>query len=351
MAEPRLGIFLEALPVGMVVDYAARAEEAGFASVWIPEITFGDAFVPATAAATRTERLVLATGVVGIWARSPLTTAMTAASLYDVSDGRLVLGLGLQSRSYVDGWHGATYERPLRAMREYLTIVRGILSGETVTHEGEIFSIRGFALTMPPAGKVPIYMAAVGPKMIQLAGELADGVLGYLWSREYVREVVMPNLEVGAARAGRSLEGFDVACGFPAVVGPQGLEQVRGQVVMFGTALSSSPAYATSFELAGFAKEREAIAERVAAADMRGAARLVTDEMADALTLSGPAGRVRERIAGYAADGLTTLALNPGPPGGWFPLFEGHFPPGAEVPEFDFPAFLGSIEACLGVTA
>jgi probable F420-dependent oxidoreductase len=350
MAADGLGVFLEALPVELVVGYAVRAEAAGFDSVWLPEITFGDAFVPAAATATRTSRLEIATGVVGIWSRSPVTMAMTAATLHAHSGERLILGLGLQARSYVNDWHGARYERPLRAMREYLTIVREILDGETVTYEGEIFRVRGFQLmAQPPTKRVPIYVAAIGPQMIRLAGELADGVLGYFWSEEYVRAVVLPNLELGAARAGRSLDGFDVACGFPSIVGDDGLELVRGQVVMFGTAMSSSPSYATSFEVAGFGDERTAIAARVAAADLRGAVALVTDEMADALTISGPPARARERVTAYRAAGLTTVALNPAPPGIWFPLFEGHFPGGSEIPPFDFPAFLGVVEGCLSL--
>jgi probable F420-dependent oxidoreductase len=350
MAANTLGIFLEALPVDLIRDFARRAESAGFAHVWLPEITFGDAFVPATAVAIETSQMEIATGVVGIWSRSPVTTAMTASTLDALSGGRLILGLGLQARSYVNDWHGSLYERPLRAMREYLTIVRAILAGETVSFEGEIFRVRDFRLMAPPTvRRVPIYVAAIGPQMIRLAGEVADGVLGYFWSEEYVRQVVLPNLEIGASRTGRSLDGFDVACGFPSVIGDEGLELVKGQVVMFGTAMSSSPAYATTFEVAGFGAEREAIAARVAAADLRGAVALVTDDMADALTISGPLAHARERVGAYRAAGLTTVALNPAPPGIWFPLLEGHFPTGTEIPEFDFPAFVNSIEGCLSL--
>lgn len=349
MAAGRLGVFLEALPAGLVVDYATRAEEAGFANAWLPEITFGDAFVHATAAAMQTERLVLATGVVGIWARSPVTTAMSAASLHELSGGRLVLGLGLQSRGYVGEWHGARYERPLRAMREYLTIVRRILGGEEVTFEGEIFRVRGFRLTIPPEGRVPIYLAAIAPRMVELAGEVADGVLGYCWSLDYFSEVVMPHLETGASRAGRSLDGFDVACGFPSVVGDDGIEGARGQAIMFATATSSSPGYVASLEQAGFGAARAAVEERVRAADARGALAAAPDEMVDACTLSGPRDHILERIAAYGRAGMTTVVLNPAPPGIWFPLYAGHFPPGTELPDFSFPEFLASIDACLGV--
>ncbi len=350
MTEPNLDVFVEALPPRLQIDYGKRAEEHGFRAAWFPEITFGDAFGPATAVATQTSRIELGTGVVGIWSRSPVTMALQAATLNEISDGRLLLGVGLQARGYVEGWHGQRYERPVRAMREFVTILRRILSGENVTFEGEIFSVQGFQLQMqPPERPVRIYMAAIGPQMTRLAGEVADGILGYCYSAEYVRESVLPNLLAGAERAGRSLEGFDVACGFPTIVTPDdaGLEQIKGQVMMFATAKSSSPEYASSFAAAGY--DVAPIQERVDAGDIEGALALVTDEMADALTIAGSPDNVRRRIEEYRAAGLTTVGLNPSPPDVWFPLYQGHFPDSAlaQIPEFSFPAYLGVIDATL----
>jgi probable F420-dependent oxidoreductase len=349
-----LDIFVEALPPRMQIDYGIRAEERGFRAAWFPEITFGDAFGPATATATKTSRIGLGTGVVGIWSRSAVTMALQAATLNELSDGRLLLGVGLQARGYVEGWHGQTYERPVRAMREYVTILRRILSGENVTFEGEIFSVHGFQLQMqPPERPARIYMAAIGPQMTRLAGEIADGIIGYFYSVEYVRDSVLPNLQAGAEKAGRSLEDFDIACGFPTIVTPDdsGIEQIKGQVMMFATAGSSSPEYASSFAAAGF--DVAPIQERVDAADIDGALALVTDEMADAMTIAGSPDRVRGRIEEYREAGLNTVALNPSPPNGWFPLYQGHFPDAAlaRIPEFSFPAYLGVIDATLDLGA
>jgi probable F420-dependent oxidoreductase len=340
-----LGLYLQALPPQLAVELGERAESRGFDSLWFSEITVGDAFVPATAVATRTERIRLATGIVGIWSRSLVTTAMTAATLHALSGERLVLGIGLQSRTYVNNWHGAHYRRPLQAVREALTILRPLLDGESVTHEGEIFSVRGFQLQMqPPERRIPLYLAAIGEAAIEVAGELADGLLGYFYSLPYVEQVVLPALERGASRAGRSLDDFDVACGFPTLVGEDGIEQNKGQVVMFATALKSAPAYARSIEAAGFADEMRAIQEGVAQGDPIGAMSLVPDDLADALTISGPAAHVRKRVDAYHAAGLTTVVLNPSVPGGMFPLYEGHFPEGAPLPELDFPGFLEVVD-------
>jgi alkanesulfonate monooxygenase SsuD/methylene tetrahydromethanopterin reductase-like flavin-dependent oxidoreductase (luciferase family) len=350
VSDPSLDIFIEALPPTLQLDYGMRAEGRGFRAAWFPEITFGDAFGPATAVATKTSRLGLGTGVVGIWSRSAVTLALQAATLNELSSGRLLLGVGLQARGYVEGWHGQTYERPVRAMREFVTILRRILSGENVTFEGEIFSVKDFQLQMqPPDRPARIYMAAIGPQMTRLAGELADGILGYCYSAAYVRESVLPNLRAGAEKAGRSLDGFDVACGFPTIVAADGsgLEQIKGQVMMFATAGSSSPEYATSFAAAGY--DVAPIQERVDAADVDGALALVTDEMADAMTIAGRPDDVRRRIDEYRDAGLTTIGLNPSPPGVWFPLYQGHFPDEAlaRIPEFSFPAYLGVIDATL----
>lgn len=350
MSAAGLDLFLQALPPGLAVEYGARAEESGFRAAWFPEITFGDAFGPATAAATRTSRIDVATGVVGIWSRSPVTLALQAATLNDLSGGRLILGLGVQARGYVEGWHGRTYERPVRAMREFVAALRLILSGEPATYEGEIFRVRNFQLTMqPPERPVRVYVAAIGPQMLRLAGEIADGVIGYCYTAAYVRDVVLPNLRAGAERAGRSVEEIELACGYPSLVteDPAALEQVKGQVVMFATAGGSSPHYADSFAAAGFGDDTGAVQERVSAGDLPGALATVSDAFADAVTVAGTAADVRRRHDELRAAGLDVVCLNPAPPGGCFPLYEGHFPEGLRLPEFSFPAYVAGIDDTL----
>jgi alkanesulfonate monooxygenase SsuD/methylene tetrahydromethanopterin reductase-like flavin-dependent oxidoreductase (luciferase family) len=357
MSDNGLGIYLQSLPVDLTVDFAQQAEAAGFQSVWLSEIIFGDAVVPATAIALATERIRIATGIVGLWARTPVTTAMTAANLHRVSGGRFVLGVGLQSRTYVDNWHGLEYREPLRAVREWIEAVRPIVDGAPTRTDGEIFRVRDFQLQMMPAeSPAKIYLAAIGPKMCQLAGELFDGVLGYFYSEEYLREVALPNIRIGAERAGRSLDGFDVAVGFPSLVtgGMEGLQQVKAQVAMFCTATKSSPSYETSAKLAGYERELREIQRLVARGDVRGAIEVVPDAMGNALTISGSPANARERIAAYRSAGATTVVLNPSAPDVWFPLYEGHFPEGTELPPFDFPAFLGVVGgtiAALGTDA
>ena len=345
-----LGVFLTGLPAPLAIDYAQRADERGFRSAWFPEITFADSFGPATATALRTNRILLGTGIVGVWSRSAVTMALQAATLHQLSGERLLLGLGVQARGYVAAWHAQQYRKPVTAMREFVTILQGILSGERVTFEGDVFSVKNFQLQMEPPVRPPrIYIAANGPKMIQLAGELADGMLGYFHSVQYVRDVVMPNLHEGAQRVGRDTSEIDITVGFPSVItrDESGLDLAKGQVMMFATALDSAPAYADSIAAAGFGTTADEIRAHVAAGDLRAAVDAVPDAMADALTLSGSAEHVRARLDAYHAAGLTGVMLNPSPPGGWFPLYEGHFPVDAELPPFDYPAFLRVVDDTL----
>ncbi|MGI0080420.1 MAG: LLM class flavin-dependent oxidoreductase, partial [Nitrososphaerales archaeon] len=219
----RAGIFLESLSLEDTFSYARLADERGFDSIWLPEITWSDAFSLATAAAMNTKKIRLATGVVGIYGRSPALMAMSIAGLDELSGGRAVLGLGTQARPYVELWHSAKFEKPAARMQEYVLAVRKILQNpfNVTYYKGDIFDIRGFVLTVKPkAQRIPIYVAAIGPNLQRVAGEVADGVLGYFYSVKYVREKLIPHLKEGGEKSGRDLkkDNFDIAVGLPALV-------------------------------------------------------------------------------------------------------------------------------------
>jgi alkanesulfonate monooxygenase SsuD/methylene tetrahydromethanopterin reductase-like flavin-dependent oxidoreductase (luciferase family) len=350
-----IGLLMTALPAPLAIEFAQRADQTGFRTAWFPEITFADSFGPATAAALTTERIGIATGVVGIWSRSAVTMALQAATLQQLSNGRLLLGLGVQARGYVQAWHGQRYERPVTAMREFVTILRRAFAGELVSFEGEVFSVRNFHLDMDLPAAPRITIAANGPRMTELAGEIADGTIGWFQSLEYVRDVTLPALRRGAARAGRSLEGFEATVGFPALVteDESGIELAKGQAMMYATALGSAPAYLESARAAGFGDVAEAIGERVHAGDLRGAVGLVPDEMVDALLMAGSADRVRARIDRYLDAGLSAVHVLPSPPGGYYPLYEDHFPVDSlsQLPEFDFRGLVASFDNAIALLA
>jgi len=354
-AERDIGLLLTALPPALAIEFAQRADDAGFRTAWFPEITFGDSFGPATAAALQTKEIGIATGVVGVWSRSAVTMALQAATLQQLSSGRLLLGLGVQARGYVEAWHGQRYRKPIAAMRDFVTILRRAFAGELVTYDGDVFSVRNFHLDMELPVPPRITIAANGPKMIELAGEIADGMIGWFQSLEYVRTVTMPALRRGASRAGRSLDGFEATVGFPAVItaDDSGVELAKGQAMMYATALGSAPAYLESARAAGFGDVAEAIGERVRSGDLRGAVGLVPDEMVDALLMAGSADRVRTRIAAYRDAGIDAVHVLPSPPGGYYPLYEGHFPVESlsQLPEFDFNGLVRSFDNAIRLLA
>ncbi|HEV7774713.1 MAG TPA: LLM class flavin-dependent oxidoreductase [Conexibacter sp.] len=188
-----------------------RAEELGYESAYVTHISGRESLTVVTAYATRTSRIRVGTGVVPIYTRTPATMAQTAATIDDLSGGRLNLGLGVSHRPVVEGWHGQTIDRPVAEMREYVAIVRAILRGEAPPSEGEKWRT-GFQLSgLGPFPKLPIYVAALSPGMLRLAGEIADGVILWLCTpREAVAPLSprlpgrTPRLRAATARATRS---------------------------------------------------------------------------------------------------------------------------------------------------
>ena len=161
--------------------------------------------------------------------------------------------------------------------------------------------------------------------------------------------MVHRRLAAGARRAGRSLQDFDLACGFPTLVASddRAFEQHRGQILMFATAAKSSPFYADSFGRAGFSDLLGELQDRVGAGDVASALERITPEMVNAVTLTGSPEQVRARMGEYRQAGVKTVAVNPSPPGVYFPLYQGHFPEGTQFPPFSFPDFLSMIETTI----
>src|SRR5438105_2534094 len=202
------------------VELAQRAEALGFDSVWMPEAYGTDAISILGALAARTERIRLGTGIVNVFSRSPALIAQTAASLDSISGGRFKLGLGTSGHQVISGWHGVPFERGIRRLRETIEIVRMVLRRERVSFEGEVFKLdMGLRLiTHPLRDSIPIYLATLTPAGIALAGEVADGWIPVFFSPRHWETTLRPELEKGAARAGRGTEAVSVCVFQPVVV-------------------------------------------------------------------------------------------------------------------------------------
>jgi probable F420-dependent oxidoreductase len=313
----------QAMGLDAALDAASWAEELGYRSFWTAETTGPEAFSVLAAAGARAPSLSLGTGVLALQIRSPMVTAMGAATLQALHPEReVLLGVGISSPVVTQQWHGTAYgDRPLARTREYLTLVRQCLAGDAVTFEGDFWSVRRFRLGVRLGGQRPkLVIGALNARMLQLAGELADGVLlNYLparhvpWAVEQVRKGE-------AARAGRTAAGgpspADDRCTIYAYVhagvcerSDRALELARRDLFSYAVV----DAYARSFRDAGFGDEVDAIRERHAARDREGALTAVSDRMIDAIDIVGDAARVRAAAEAYVAAGVDVPVLMPLP--------------------------------------
>lgn len=301
--------FFHALPLAEYLALAREAEERGYDTAWTAEVAGQDAFTTMTLLASGTTRLKVATGVVPVQTRTPVVLGMTAATLAHVAPGRVALGLGVSSPIIVGQWHGLPFRKPLQQMREAVQVLRMVLSGDRVSFEGEFYRIRNFRLTLPPPQPVRIYLGALGPKMLQLAGEIADGVLLNWLAPDTVRRSVA-HLEQAARRAGRSLADFEIAA-FVRTCVTDDPAAARRWLARDITGYAIVEAYARFFSAAGYAEEVEAINRAWQAGDRAGAVTHVSPRVLDGLGNVGSAESCRERITEFAKAGLTMPVVFP----------------------------------------
>ena len=287
------------------------AEELGYESVYVTHTSGRESLTVLTAYAAATERIRVGTGVVPIYTRTPATMAQTAATIADISGGRLVLGLGISHRPVVEGWHGQTIDKPVAEMREYLSIVRAILRGEDPP-PGEKWRT-GFHLTgVDPRPEIPIYMAALSPRMLRLAGEIADGVILWLCAPGYIRDVVVPEVRAGREKAGKTLEGFDIVAAVPSAVVADPADAwaaMRRDLLTY----FSLPFYRAMIEGSGFGEDIAAFDAAAGAGDGDAMQAAISDGFLDALTAVGDEDAVRAGVQRYLDAGATSPGVGPIP--------------------------------------
>ena len=326
----RIGIaFSGGLTASEIADCAERAEALGYESVWVAEGHGGDQFAILAACALRTRRVRLGTAISSVFVRTAPTIAMAAAAVDELSGGRFVLGLGSSHRVQVGPEHGVEYSKPLGRVRDTVAVVRGLLRDGEVDHAGETVRIERFDLWFEPfRRKIPIYLSALFPKMTQLCGEIADGVIlarSTLASAGRARAHVV----AGAGRAGRDASAVEIASLLPASVAPDRNEALAAARPGLAFYAGFFPRYNRLLAESGFPAEAAAVAKAWAAGDKAGAERAVTDEMIAATSVAGTPAECRARIEAYRASGLDVPIISPFARG-----------PGAK------DRFLAAIEAC-----
>ncbi|HSN07071.1 MAG TPA: LLM class F420-dependent oxidoreductase [Candidatus Angelobacter sp.] len=320
----RLGINLGYWGAGNDADNLLLAREAdrlGYAVAWAAEAYGSDAATVLAWVAAQTERIDVGSAIFQIPGRTPALTAMTAATLDTLSGGRFRLGLGVSGPQVSEGWHGVRFDRPLARTREYVEIVKLALSRRKVAYDGEFFTLplpdgpgKALVLTVHPTRPtIPIYLAAIGPKNLELTGEIADGWLAIFFAPESSAEHLAA-IAAGRAKVGKTLEGFDVVPTVPVVVGDDVsacADAVRAYSALYigGMGSREKNFYNQLAVRMGYAAEAAEVQEKYLARDYDGAAAAVPFEFIDRTSLIGPRERIQERLQAYADAGVTTLTV------------------------------------------
>jgi probable F420-dependent oxidoreductase len=293
------------------IERVRLAESLGYETVYTTHIAGRESLTVVTAYALATREIRVGTGVVPIYTRTPATMAQTAATIDELSGGRLTLGLGVSHRPVVEGWHGQSIDHPVREMREYASIVRAILRGEDPPPSEKWPT--GFHLVGVDARpQLPIYTAALSPAMLRLAGEIADGVILWLCCPSYVRDVVIPEVSAGRERAGRTLKGFDVVAAVPSAVvedpATAHAAMRRDLIPYFGL-----PFYRAMIERSGFGEEIAAFDTAMGAGDMEAMQAAISERFLGELAAVGSAEEVRGGIERYRDAGTSSPCVGPIP--------------------------------------
>jgi F420-dependent oxidoreductase-like protein len=302
--------------------YVVEAERLGVATVWSAEAWGHDAVTPLAFLAARTSRIRLGTGIMQAGARTPALVAMTAMSLASMSGGRFNLGLGVSGPQVIEGWHGIAFERPVRRLRETIDIVRLIARGERAEYRGEVYELprpggEGKALRSGarPQPGIPIYLATLSPRSLELTGEMADGWLGTSFMPEHAA-AFLGHIAVGAARAGRRVTDLDIQAGGVVAFSDDlpRLVAARKPGIAFTLGAMGSRQhnfYNQAYQRAGYRDMALAVQKRWLEGRREEAAALVPDEVVLRTNLLGTEAMVRDRLRAYRAAGVTTVRVEP----------------------------------------
>jgi len=306
------------------LNLVREAESLGFDSVWAAEAYGSDAATVLAWLAANTERIKIGSAIFQMPARSPAMTAMTAATLDNISNGRMVLGIGSSGPQVAEGWHGQRFAKQLSRTREYVAIVRKALARERLEFEGETYVLplpdgpgKALKLTIGTVqDQIPIYIAAIGPKNTELTGEIADGWMPTFFSPEYVEDA-LEHLRAGAARGGREIDdSFDIAPNVNVSIDDdveRARDVVRPLIALYVGGMGSKDKnfYNNLVRRYGFEDAAEEVQQLYLSGKKEEAAAALPSELIDMTSLCGPKEAIAERLAVYRDAGVGTLIVTP----------------------------------------
>jgi F420-dependent oxidoreductase-like protein len=323
----KLGVHIGYWGLGLTaadqVEIVQEAERLGYDSVWAAEAYGSDAATVLGWLAGQTSTIKIGSSIFQMPGRSPAMTAMTAATLDQLSGGRMLLGIGSSGPQVSEGWHGVRFAKQLQRTREYVEVVRLALSRERLEYHGETIDLplpdgpgKALKLTIAPVQeRIPIYIAAIGPRNTELAGEIADGWLPILVAPEHMAQLRGP-LEAGAARAGRTLDDFDISPSVQVMVSDDvdaARDAMRPFIALYVGGMGSRKQnfYNQLVQRYGFEDAAREVQDLYLEGKKTEAAAALPAELIDQVALVGPADVVRERLAVYRDAGVGTLGISP----------------------------------------
>jgi F420-dependent oxidoreductase-like protein len=302
---------------------ALEAEALDYSVVWAAEAYGSDCPTVLAYLAAKTERIDLGAGVMQIPARTPAMTAMTAATLDTLSNGRFRLGLGVSGPQVSEGWHGVRFDKPLARTREYVNIVHMALARQKVRYDGDTYVLplpdgpgKALTLTMHPVReRIPVYLAAVGPKNLELAGEIADGWLAIFFAPDDSADS-LDHLDTGLRRSGRDRRDFDIVAGMPLVIDDDvsaAADVIRPYASLYVGGMGSREKnfYHALATRMGYGDAADNVQNLYLNRDYAGAAAAVPETFIDSTALIGPVPRIAEKLAALAESGVTAVSVSP----------------------------------------
>lgn len=308
------------------LELVQEADRLGVYALWTAEAYGSDAISPLAWLGALTSRIKLGTAIMQMPGRTPANAAMTAMTLQQISNGRFLMGLGLSGPQVVEGWHGQSYAKPLTRTREYVAIVRAIFQREErLSFEGQLYTLpyngpdatglgKPLKSTLEATPDIPIYLAAIGPKNVALAAEIADGWLPIFFSPQKYDEIYRSQVESGLKKSGKKLADFDIAPSVPVVMDDD-LEvcynALRPMLALYigGMGAKNRNFYNDLAVRFGYAAEAAKIQELYLAGRKGEAMMAVPGELIDEVALVGPKERIKERLSIWRESPVTTLNL------------------------------------------
>jgi 5,10-methylenetetrahydromethanopterin reductase len=302
----RLGFSLGSLlSVEEIFDCAKVLNNYSVDSIWIPETWGMDCSSILSGISNMSKKPKLGSSIINIYSRSPALIAMSAATIDTLSNGRFILGLGTSSKSIVEDWHGLEFKNPVQRMREYVKIIRLIISGEKISYKGEFHNLKNFGLLItPPRKEIPIYLAAINEKMVDLTWEIANGVIFYLRPLQELKKTI---------KKMQSKKKIDVKCQLITCVSEDSEKAITRAKQTIAFYVSVGSIYREFLASNGFQNETMAIFDEYKKSGLKDSYRFVTDDMANSLSVCGTPEDIQRKILQFIEVGvnLPILQFNP----------------------------------------